>query len=516
MRPLFSFLIATENPTIEQILAQVKDEVNSDRVDNLIQFCFNKLTEDKALNRSQKQAVFEKLFNLLLKNKSAFTAAKPVNSTYIATLFHTFGKFVADGNKVVIGLLKQNNDLLKDLFIAFAEDPNNTSGKAYSTFFQGLGELKKQGALLINLAASSDAEPEWSDDDDNDDNEVSLETDFWRSRDYQVHIIKILERLCTIAPSAEAIAIVVLGLSRLQVDNWTLDKKKQLDSALVTLIARFLAYETFGARKLNRQEDTKPNAQEVSNLVFALGKLAKSGALIKEKWLEENRREQLYRLIRLINSKNPENMAISVIFYGLGDLALGQCLEKASVYWLVKPIIRYQLLTKPDSETMKAIFIALGRLAERGHILKSDFQGHDKHGDNEALLTKLLDYADFNKQEDIADFFLSLGRLADAQILTKTIWQKYENKFAELIMKFTGNTPVNLVYQRAFFTGMKKIKQIEINTVPTSHEAENFTRSPSASPIIHSDSSFPLRRTILENDDGDEPGPSYDRVVYKK
>ncbi|MGA2654832.1 MAG: hypothetical protein ABSF18_02490, partial [Gammaproteobacteria bacterium] len=308
MHSLTRFLLDNEKPTLEQLIAQAGDDVDPKEAANVIQFCFSHLIHDREfLTTEQQQNIFKKLFDLLLENQTAFT-----NSTHIATIFHALGE-ITHNNKEAVSVLQQDPFLFIKLFIRFAQDKNNWKQKAFATFFQGLGQLKDNNALSGF---------------------------FWQSEDFQSMVLDVLERIATMSPlSAKPIAMVIFGLSRLQI-TWTESHKQRLDQVLLKLIRAFLSCEIFPS--------SKPNAQEISNIVYALARLAKHGALIPTMWLEKDRKEEiLYPLIRLIYKKKPEELAISQIFYALGKLAQMQCLEKASVFWLIKPLIQYLLPEKP-------------------------------------------------------------------------------------------------------------------------------------------------------------------------
>jgi hypothetical protein len=469
MHSLSRFLLDNENPTIAQLIAHPADDVDPKEAANVIQFCFAQLISDRQeLTPEQLQNIFNKLFNFLLENEAAFT-----NSTHIATVFNVFGE-MTDGNERIASLLQQHQTLLIKFISRFTADEKNWKEKAFATFFQGLGQLKDNNVLTSHS---------------------------WQSENFQSMLLDVLERITKISPlSAKAIAIVIFGLSRLQITTWSESHKQRLDNILLTLINSFLRCEKFSS--------TKPNAQEISNLVYALAKLAKHGALIPTMWLETKRKEEtLYIVIRLIYKKKPEELAISQIFYALGKLAEEKCLEQASIFWLIKPIIQYLFPQQPDYRTINVIFVALGRLAERGHILATD---KDKEGyGTKELLNKLLDHANFAKSNDIGDFFLSLGRLAQAGILTEDIWQQHATKFIMLINQFQSNSQVDPLYKRAFLAGMQKLKQQGFK-VSTPEEAEQFDRSPSVSPILDARSLTRLRTL-------DDPvGLVYRPVIAKK
>lgn len=445
MHTLIQFLLNNENPTVEQLITQSGSDVAVKEPANIIQFCFMKFVEDyknkEFKNPDDVQNVFKKLLDLLLTHKKAFT-----DPIYIATIFHSLGEStykIPNGAQI----LHSYDNLLRFLLVAFDKNKELINDKALSTLCYGLGRLKENNALASN--------------------------DSWQCEDLQNIFLDIIVRLLRIKPSAQAIATVIFGISKLKISIWTDENKKRLDKFLVDAIAAFLDLEQTAWSK-----NYKPNAQEISNLLYAIAQLAKQDALIPLSWQAEDRQEKiLYPLIRLINKKEPTDQAISQIFYALGKLGQVKCLKSASVFWLIKPLIQYKLKEKVDYRTVSCIFVALGRLAEGKFLLDEDWKGQAD------LFNKLLNNTHFSNAHDIPDFFLSLGRLAEAGIMTKEFWQQNEKHFSKLITQFTECTDADAVHKQLFFAGMQKLSKKGFN-VMNDKAAKEFTPSASNSPLM--------------------------------
>lgn len=445
MHTLIRYLLDHKKVSIQELIGQSGDDIVLKDPANVIQFCFVKLAdalEKKEFSTPDESTdVLIALVTLLQKNQAAFT-----DPIYISTIFHTLGS-IAFSNKMNGILVKISWPFLNELLLAFSKN-EQLSDKTIATLLHGLGQLKDGGAF----PSEEEQQP------------IS-----------QATALDLMKKLCDCKPSAQAIAMVIFGLARLQVTNWTQSNKEQLDALLSTAIQAFL-----GLEQSAWSNEKKPKAQELSNIVYALAKLSKQGALIPTAWRLEARQKMIHELIQLMFKKKPSQLAINQIFYALGKLAETECLMPHNdLFWLMSSLIKYLVytLSPVDHRTAITIFTALGRLAERDFLVKDNWQQ-----DGAVLLDKLLE-VDFTKPHDIADLYLSLGRLAENDILTLKLWDKHKNKILSLIDKFKRG-PTEDIYKRAFVNGMQKLNSKGFIDQKQNDDTRSFNRSPSVSPIL--------------------------------
>ncbi|MFA6058617.1 MAG: hypothetical protein WC756_10500 [Taibaiella sp.] len=460
MHTLIRYLLDNEKVSLNELIEHSEDNVISKDPANIFQLCFIKLAE--AIEKkefepaSNSTDVLRRLLTLLLKTQTEFT-----DPTHIATIFNTLGK-IAFSNENNVHFIRITWPVFEHFLLTFSKT-QILEDKTIATLLEGLGRLK-----------DNDAIPDLGE----------------KQRILQAQALALIQSLCESKPSAQATTMAISGLSRLRMSDLSDKNKEQLDALLSTSIQAFM-----GLEKSAWGESFKPNAQEISNILYAIAKLSKQGALISSAWQTQERQTIIHELIKLTFKKQPSQHAISQIFYSLGKLAERQCLVPHNdLYWLMSSLIKYLIhtLSPIDHRTAITIFTALGRLAERNFLVKDDWQQ-----DNAALLDKLLKI-NFTNPHDIADLYLSLGRLAEKDILTLELWDKHKNKILALIDTFKQG-PAKEIYKNAFYKGLNKLHLKGFIDQKQNDNTNSFNRSPSVSPILDQ-----LRLTYED----EKPGPS--------